>query len=137
MKDCLFCQIHEGNIPAYKIYETESVLAFLDRFPVVQGHTLIIPKIHSQDYLSLSSKLWSEIGEVTQKIAKAHLSLGADGTNLFVTQGKAAGQTVFHTHWHCVPRYNNDHLVIGQAGKEASETDLKIWQDKLSQIIKS
>lgn len=131
MSDCLFCKIVKGEIPSYKVWEDELVIAFLDIFPSSLGHTLIIPKEHSQNYLELSPLLWSHMGEVAQRIAKAHISLGAQGTNLFLTQGEAAGQTIFHTHWHSIPRREGDNVHLGEVGSPLSSDMLRDYQEKL------
>lgn len=131
MSNCLFCKIVEGEIPSYKVWEDEYVIAFLDIFPISFGHTLIIPKTHSKNYLELSLSLWSHMGLIAQKIAKAHLALGAEGTNLLVTQGEVAGQSIFHTHWHIIPRREGDNIKLGGSGELLDSKILEGFQEKL------
>lgn len=135
MSDCLFCKIVKGEVPSYKVWEDEFAIAFLDIFPMSLGHTLIIPKVHSQDYLELSPSLWSHMGELAQKIGKAHIELGAKGTNILITQGKEAGQTVFHTHWHSIPRREDDNVSLGTSGEKLSSESLKNYQEKLRSVL--
>lgn len=95
MKDCLFCRIGEGSLPSYKIWEDDLVLAFLDIFPMGEGHTLIIPKSHSDNYLSLSPELWAHMGSVAGRIGEAHLAEGAEGTNFLRRMGRCQDRRSF------------------------------------------
>ena len=105
MNDCLFCKIVAGEIPAHKVYENSRVLAFLDIGPVSVGHTLVIPKAHAENLAASSIEdamaLMLAIHELAPKITQA---LGADGYNLGMNHGVAAGQDVMHTHLHIMPR---------------------------------
>lgn len=107
--DCLFCKIVAGEIPAAKVYEDEHVLAFMDISQVTTGHTLIIPKEHTQDIYDTSSevasKLFAQVPKIANAIKKAY---NPAGLNLLNNNEVAAGQSVFHTHIHLIPRYGND-----------------------------
>ncbi|RMD51465.1 HIT family protein [Candidatus Parcubacteria bacterium] len=105
--NCLFCRIVAGEIPAEKVYENDKVLAFLDIGPVTKGHTLIIPKKHAEN-LTYGDKdsalaLMEAVYDFAPKLIKA---LGADGYNLGMNHGAVAGQEIFHTHIHLMPRYS-------------------------------
>jgi histidine triad (HIT) family protein len=106
---CLFCQIVSGEVPALKIYENDKALAFLDVYPVSKGHTLVIPKTHARDLAAGSTEdameLMKVIHDLAPKIVKA---LGASGYNLGMNHGPDAGQEIFHTHIHIMPRFNGD-----------------------------
>ncbi len=106
--DCIFCKIIAGEIPAYKVYESENVFAFLDITPKTFGHTLVIPKKHSKDLLEIDAMAFNYMEEI-QSVAK-HLQerLNYDGINLINNCGKVAGQEVFHVHFHLIPQYNNE-----------------------------
>ncbi len=111
--DCIFCAIAAGEIPCFKVYEDELVLAYLDINPATRGHTLVIPKEHSAGMLDTPPERLQEIVVRVQKVA-AHLKsvLGCDGFNVVQNNGLAAGQTVFHLHFHIIPRYgDNDNAV--------------------------
>lgn len=101
---CLFCSIVAGEIPARKVYEDESAIAFLDINPWHRGHTLVIPKRHVADLFDGEA-----LGEISQAIhATAALlkdRLDADGMNLLSNAGAVAGQEVFHLHVHLIPRF--------------------------------
>lgn len=104
---CLFCSIIAGDIPCQKVYEDESVLAFLDIGPVSEGHTLVVPKAHAENLeagsLVDAERLMSVIYAIAPSILKA---VGADGYNLGMNHGECAGQDVMHTHLHIMPRKN-------------------------------
>ncbi|OGL60985.1 hypothetical protein A3H10_03335 [Candidatus Uhrbacteria bacterium RIFCSPLOWO2_12_FULL_46_10] len=109
MSDCIFCKIIAGEIPSEKVYEDEHVLAFLDIAPVNPGHTLVIPKTHSSDFLDTTESSLIVVVKVLPKIAKAIMwAVGADGFNIGVNNGAAAGQIVPHMHFHVIPRLSGD-----------------------------
>jgi len=110
-EDCVFCKIVAGKSEAAKIYEDDEVLAFLDIAPLIEGHTLVIPKKHYDDVRDMDPKAAAKIMSVVQKVEKRlREKLGAEGFNIINSNGKAAGQTVFHVHFHVVPRRSNDKL---------------------------
>lgn len=107
MSDCIFCQIVSGQIPSSKVYEDEEVLAFLDITQVTKGHTLVIPKKHSRNMLEMDAESASSLFARVPKIAKQlQEKLGASGINIINNNEEAAGQTVFHTHVHLLPRFD-------------------------------
>ena len=111
MEDCIFCKIIKGEIPSTKIYENEYVYAFLDIMPVNKGHTLVIPKKHSRNLLEDDVEDLKHCIEAAQKVATAVMrAVNADGFNLGVNTNSAAGQAVFHTHFHIIPRFEDDGL---------------------------
>lgn len=107
MSDCIFCKIVAGEIPASKVYEDEHVLAFLDITQVTKGHTLLVPKKHFRNVLDLDPETTEQVFSVLPRLAK-HLKerLGAKGLNIVNNNEEAAGQTVFHTHIHLLPRFD-------------------------------
>ena len=112
--DCVFCAIAAGEIPSFKVYEDDLVLAYLDINPFTEGHTLVIPKDHTTGLLDTPAETLKEIVVRVQKVA-AHLkaALPCDGFNILQNNGEAAGQTVRHVHFHIVPR-------VGTAAGEIS-----------------
>jgi len=108
MEDCIFCKIIKGDIPSTKVYEDEDVLAFLDIAPVNVGHTLIVPKEHFRNALMTPDDKIMDIFKVGKKIAEALRANGAEGINITLNNERASGQTVFHTHLHIIPRFEND-----------------------------
>jgi histidine triad (HIT) family protein len=113
MEDCIFCKIINNEIPSYKIYEDDLVLAFLDVNPMSKGHTLIVPKKHAKDIFEIEKIYLERIILVAKKIAqKMKDSLCVDSVNLYHASGIEAGQTVFHFHLHIVPRIEGDTLLF-------------------------
>ena len=112
MSDCIFCDIVSGSGSASLVYENDTVLAFLDIRPLSRGHTLIIPKAHAANLAELEPSDGAAMFAAGQLIAAAmrRSELEADGVNLLVNDGRAAMQTVFHSHLHVVPRRNGDKI---------------------------
>lgn len=109
MNNCIFCKIIKGEIPSHKIYEDAQVFAFLDINPLNKGHTLIIPKKHTKDIFDIDHEDAQAIMSAAKKVAPALISsLGAQGINLLNSNGKDAGQVIFHYHMHVIPRYHED-----------------------------
>jgi histidine triad (HIT) family protein len=107
---CIFCKIVYGDAPAILVYEDDLVLAFLDVRPITAGHTLVIPKNHAATLDSLDADLAADVFRVGHLLARAlrRSDLGSDGANLVINDGRAAFQTVHHTHLHVVPRKKRD-----------------------------
>lgn len=111
MNDCIFCKIISGEIPSHKVYEDDDVFAFLDIHPVNPGHVLVVPKRHAEDLQAAPDELLAKLLPTVKKIAAAAVrSAGADGFNLGMNNGAAAGQVVFHAHLHVIPRFADDGL---------------------------
>jgi len=109
--DCLFCKMVTGQIPVTKIYEDETVLAFLDIGPISDGHTLVIPKQHFEKLhdcpAELLGRVFSRLGKIAGAVAAA---MDSDGYNLLCNNGRAAGQLIEHLHFHIIPRNTGDRL---------------------------
>jgi len=109
--DCIFCKIVQNQIPASIVYDSDSILAFLDVNPLASGHLLVIPKVHANQLIDLPEKIASEIGRVLPKLGQALLRVsGADGFNVLQNNGEVAGQVVGHVHFHLIPRFKGDGL---------------------------
>ncbi len=112
-EDCLFCKIVTGEIPSIKVYEDGEVLAFLDAFPTNPGHTLVIPKEHheklSETPAELAASMMKLVPDLLNAIMKA---VEAKDINVAVNNGELAGQKVFHTHIHLIPRFKDDGLDV-------------------------
>lgn len=114
MNDCLFCKLIKGEIPSFKVYEDEYSLAFLDIHPKNQGQVLVIPKEHSENIYELSDETMARLSLVVKKIAIAVKNeMNADGINVIMNNEETAGQIIFHTHIHVVPRFKNDNFDQG------------------------
>ena len=128
--DCVFCAIAAGEIPSFKVYEDELVLAYLDINPFTKGHTLVIPKEHSSGLLDTSDDTLAAIAARVKKVA-AHLksALPCDGFNILQNNGEAAGQTVMHIHFHIVPRYGKEEIAFESHKGDMEE--LKALADRI------
>lgn len=110
--DCIFCKILAGEIPAYKLYEDDDVLAFLDITQGTKGHTLIIPKEHVKNVYELSEEQAAKIFSVVPRIANAlKLAFNPIGLNI-VNNNEKPLQSVFHFHIHLIPRYEDDGMKL-------------------------
>ncbi|MDL2212246.1 HIT family protein [Erysipelotrichaceae bacterium OttesenSCG-928-M19] len=114
MEDCIFCKIINNEIPSYKIYEDDDVLAFLDISQVTKGHTLVIPKKHAKNLYEIASEDLIKVHQVVQELTcELTEKFNAQGVNIINNNHEAAGQTVFHYHVHIIPRYDeNDQLTL-------------------------
>ena len=109
MNTCLFCKIIANEIPSQKIYEDDEVLAFLDINPVNIGHTLVVPKAHYANLYETPDEALVRMMTVVKKLSMAIKSaVGADGINIEMNNEPAAGQIIFHSHIHIVPRFSSD-----------------------------
>lgn len=124
---CIFCEIASGKRPARQVLQTPRALAFLDAFPLVRGHTLVIPKAHAERVEQLrpedAGALFEAVSRVTGAVQKA---TGAPSSTLMVNNGAEAGQVVMHVHVHIVPRFAGDpwgnlHTMIRDRAKLTAE----------------
>lgn len=130
MTACIFCKIIEGTIPSVKVYEDEHVLAFMDIVPVTKGHVLLIPKTHRENIYDLTAEEAAQLFSVVPKIANALKDeFKPAGMNLLQNNGAYAGQAVFHSHLHLIPRYDEtDGFKLTFETKE-SETNVERIQE--------
>ena len=106
---CIFCKIIKGEIPSYKIYEDEYTYAFLDIAKDVDGHTLVIPKKHVENVLDCDNETLHHVMDSVKKIANHYVdNCGYNGVNIVNANDASAQQTVFHLHFHLIPRKNED-----------------------------
>jgi len=108
----IFAKILDNKAPCFKVFESRSSLAFLDASPMVEGHTILVPKLKGhKDFLTMPTMRLGEVFADVQKVAKAvKAATGATAVNIWQNCGEDAGQTVFHPHFHIVPRHKDDGL---------------------------
>ncbi|MEA2151950.1 MAG: histidine triad family protein [Solirubrobacteraceae bacterium] len=112
-RDCIFCKIVAGELPATIVDEDERTISIMDIAPATRGHALVIPREHSPDLLGIEPDDLAAANLAAQRLAlRAKDRLGADGVNLLNSCGAVAFQTVFHFHLHVIPRYEGDGLRL-------------------------
>jgi histidine triad (HIT) family protein len=108
--DCLFCRLVAGEAEVSVVHEAERTVVFMDIQPVVRGHMLVVPRAHAAYLADLDPDDGAAVfrsGQLAAEALRASL-LRCEGVNLFLADGEAAGQDVFHVHLHVIPRYEGD-----------------------------
>ncbi|KAM3070128.1 Adenosine 5'-monophosphoramidase [Clarireedia jacksonii] len=126
MSACIFCKIIKGDIPSFKLYESEKVLAFLDINPLSRGHALVIPKFHGEKLADIPDDQLTEILPVVKKLVTAS---GATNYNILQNNGRLAHQEVDHVHFHMIPKPSQEEGLI--VGWPQQKTDM----DKLKELF--
>ena len=135
--NCIFCQIIEKKAKAEILYENDHVISFLDIRPVNLGHALVIPKNHYTNFLTIPENELDEIIKATQKITSAIFSsIKPDGFNIITNNGLAAGQSVFHFHFHIIPRFDEDNFAFRPIFKNYENNSMKDFADKIRIEVK-
>lgn len=131
----IFAKILRGEIPAAKVYEDDVVIAFMDVMPQGDGHTLVVPKVKARTLLDIAPEDLSAVIVRVQKVAKAVKSaLAADGLTIFQYNEPAGGQTVFHLHFHIVPRFEGVPLRKHE-GEMADKDKLKAQAARIAAAL--
>ncbi|MEZ4768574.1 MAG: HIT family protein [Caldilineales bacterium] len=114
MTDCIFCAIVDNRAPASVIYEDDLCIGFMDIAPVNPGHALIVPRLHAAGLADLPEELGMHLFRVAQRTTAAirSTSITCEGVNIFLADGEAAFQDVFHVHLHVIPRFSGDQFEI-------------------------
>jgi diadenosine tetraphosphate (Ap4A) HIT family hydrolase len=116
--DCIFCAIAAGDAPASCVHRDERVVAFVDIRPVNPGHLLVVPRAHAALVTELDPEDWLRVCEVGRRLdaaVRALPSIRCEAVNLFVADGRAAGQEVAHAHLHVIPRFDGDGFGLRHA----------------------
>ena len=110
MSNCIFCGIEQGHVEGSRVYADERVLAFLDIRPLTTGHTLVVPRAHGASLAEITPDDGAAMFRAAMVVAAAlrRSGLRCEGVNLWLADGEAAGQDVFHVHLHVIPRYEAD-----------------------------
>jgi histidine triad (HIT) family protein len=134
---CVFCDIVAGIEPSSRVYQDEHVLAFLDLSPVNPGHTLVVPKQHAAGLVDLDVELGARLWRVGHLLARALRSadLRCEGVNVFVADGEAAFQEVFHAHLHVFPRFRGDAFRIDADWRRRERSELDATAARLAAAL--
>ncbi len=133
---CLFCNIIRGESPSEIIYQNEQAIAILDINPIHFGHALVIPKTHCENLLDVPDEELTGLIQATKIVSNAIVTaLKPEGFNIFSNNGRAAGQSVFHFHFHVTPRYDNDNIKFVLQLKQYSNNQMSEYAERLRQNI--
>jgi histidine triad (HIT) family protein len=125
--DCIFCRIIRREVPSFRVFEDDRILAFMDIHPANPGHVLVIPKHHSESLFALDPDDLTATVLLAQRVAQAvQKALQPYGLNIVQANGPGAAQSVPHFHWHVLPRAEDDGLLMNwplQSGDMAAIAD--------------
>lgn len=125
-RDNIFAKILRGEAPAYRVYEDDAALAFLDIFPQTRGHTLVIPKLEARTLLTFPADRWGPYMTAVHKTAAAvERALSPDGITIMQLNGAPAGQSVFHLHFHVLPRWTGVKMRGHGEGAMADKAEME------------
>ena len=137
MENCIFCRIIGGEIPSSTVYEDDDFKVIMDISPAAKGHTIMLTKKHFANLLELEDKVAEKGLVVAKKVAAAMKEqLGCDGINLLQNNGEAAGQSVFHLHFHIIPRYKDDNVKLPWVPVKYEEGEAMELATKIANRIK-
>ena len=133
----VFAKILRGEIPSHKVYEDADTLVFMDAMPQAPGHTLVVPKAPSRNVLDADPAALAKLMPVVQRIARAVKdAFAADGVTIVQFNEPASGQTVFHLHFHIIPRHEGVPLM--PHGREMEKPDvLAAHAEKIRAALKA
>ena len=120
--DCIFCDIISGKRPGTFLYQDDDIVAFMDKYPIDQGHSLVVSKKHYEKIIDMKPEDVGTMFSKIPKIANAILSgTGADAFSIAQNNGRAAKQIIPHVHVHIIPRFNNKGTIWTK--REISKND--------------
>jgi histidine triad (HIT) family protein len=136
--NCIFCKIVAGEIPCFKVYEDEQTLAFMDINPATRGHALVIPKEHSPNLFDSPDEQLATVAAAARKVGKAiQAAVTPDGLNLVQANGPGAAQSVFHLHFHVLPRYTGDNLMLNWGMNPGDMDDIKSVSEQIARHVEA
>lgn len=136
MDDCIFCKLANGVFGSATVYEDEDFRAILDIAPAAKGHVLILPKKHMANLYEVDDNVASKALFLASRIAKAQKkALGCDGVNLLQNNEEAAGQSVFHLHFHLIPRFSEDNVNIPWKTLSYADGEAEEYAEKIKKCL--
>ena len=137
---CIFCHIIDEEADGSIVHQDDLVTVFMDIRPVNPGHLLVVPNEHAADLRALDEEVAGHIFKIGKRLARGlrRTDLNCEGVNLHMADGSAAGQVVFHTHLHVIPRFGGDglgFLIHGQGHVSPSREDLDETAGKIKQAL--
>lgn len=133
---CIFCKIVRGELPSFKVYEDDNVLAFLDIRPVNRGHTLVVPKRHSRNVFDVPPEDWAAITNAVRALSPViEKAVSADGININMNNREHAGQVVDHVHVHIIPRFKGDGFKLWHQTPYKEGEAVKVQEKIKAQLL--
>jgi len=133
---CIFCDIARKTAKAEILFEDENIISFLDINPFNIGHSLVIPKTHYENFLELPTGLFEGMFSVVRHLTVGVVNgLKADGYNILSNNGSAAGQSVFHCHFHIIPRFKTDGYKFKMDLKKYGNGEMNVVAAKIKSAI--
>ncbi|GAA6016886.1 hypothetical protein JCM8202_004469 [Rhodotorula sphaerocarpa] len=129
--NCIFCKIIAGDIPSFKLVETDNLFSFLDIGPLSKGHALVIPKYHAAKLHDVPD---AHLGEILKTLKKIAAAQGLENYNVLQNNGRIAHQEVDHVHFHLIPKpsaSDSEGLVVGWPAQKADMNELKAYYEEL------
>jgi len=138
MSDCIFCDIADGKAPASFVYHDDITLAFMDISSLNTGQVVVIPREHSVYLSDMDEATGKHLFTTTTRVCQAIRESGipCDGINLFLADGEAAGQEIFHVHFLVIPRIRDDSMKINGDWKNQGRDELDKLASKIQQAYK-
>ena len=137
MEKDIFCKIIDGEIPCYKLYEDDDVMAFLDISQVTKGHSLVVSKKHYDNFLTIPKNEMHKVMDVAQLLGQVAIKfMGAKGVNILTNCYETAGQTVMHFHVHVIPRYESTDGFILEMKNNEENLNLPAIADFVKENLK-
>jgi histidine triad (HIT) family protein len=136
-RDNVFAKILRGELPSARVFEDEHVYAFMDAFPQTRGHTLVIPKrSEARNLLDEEPQVLSNLILGVQRVARAvRAAINPDGVAIMQFNGAPAGQSVFHLHFHILPRWEGQPMRLHAVGEMADMAELKALAEQIAAKI--
>ncbi|TLY30906.1 MAG: HIT family protein [Ignavibacteria bacterium] len=138
MIQCKFCKIIRGESDAEVLFKNQSAIAILDINPIHYGHVLVMPQRHRATLVEVPDEELLDLIKATKVVSRAIVkSLNPPGYNVFSNNGKAAGQSVFHFHFHITPRYDDDNIRFVLKLKKYGGDDMAVYAKRIREQIQS
>ncbi|MFA6980304.1 MAG: HIT family protein [Ignavibacteriaceae bacterium] len=133
---CVFCDIVQKTAKAEILFEDEKIISFLDINPFNVGHSLVIPKTHYENFLDVPDELYEGMFSVVKLVTNGVVNgLQSDGYNILSNNGRAAGQSVFHCHFHIIPRFETDGYKFKMDLKKYGNGEMNMIAEKIKSAI--
>ncbi len=137
MTDCIFCKIVRKEMPAGLVAEEKNAIAFMDISPARKGHVLVVSKSHAEGIVDIAVEDLMATMHLVQRVAIAlKESIGPAGFSVVQLNGEASGQTVFHLHFHVIPRHAGDGLAMKWSRETYGAGELEQYREKIAHVLR-